>query len=162
MAFTPFTEQDRPTMENFNEKFVSLFGAGVQISEISYTGTGTYGASNPTSITFDFAPDVVIAMGCERDGSYIQKFSTTYQGGHDCNFITYTKFIQSNAYTGSVVAFYDGNDGSTLYNNCFGKKSEDGKTLSWYSLNGAYSQLNYSGDIWHFIGIKFPEGVSTT
>ena len=34
--------------------------AGAKIQTGSYTGTGTYGASNPCSLTFDFVPTVVL------------------------------------------------------------------------------------------------------
>lgn len=36
--------------------------AGVRIATGSYVGTGTYGASNPNSLTFDFAPNLVIVI----------------------------------------------------------------------------------------------------
>ena len=37
--------------------------AKAQIATGSYTGTGTYGASNPNSLTFDFEPKLVIVHG---------------------------------------------------------------------------------------------------
>ena len=40
--------------------------AGVRIVTGSYVGTGTYGASNPNSLTFDFAPNLVIVI-CDID-----------------------------------------------------------------------------------------------
>ena len=38
---------------------------GVKIATGSYTGTGTYGANNPNTLTFDFAPQLVIICGYE-------------------------------------------------------------------------------------------------
>lgn len=75
MAFTPFTESDQPTMANFNEKFqqaiaeakaealTAALAEDVHIATGSYTGTGTYGETNPTILTFDFPPKQVIIIG---------------------------------------------------------------------------------------------------
>ena len=40
-----------------------LLGGGAKIATGSYIGTGTYGASNPCSLTFDFTPQIVIILG---------------------------------------------------------------------------------------------------
>lgn len=136
-----------------DEVFSAIYGilSDPLIQEVSYTGTGGYGSGSPSSVTFSFAPDVVIAMGFERDGGYFQRFGTDING----IWITYTKFMSTDAYLVSYNAFSDGASGSdgTVY----AKKSENGKMLSWYNIGGAAQQLNYSGDVWHFIGIKFPE-----
>lgn len=121
------------------------------IQEVSYTGTGRYGSSSPSSVTFSFAPDVVIAMGFERDESYIQRFGTEIEGV----WVTYTKFMSTDAYLVSYNAFSDGSSGSA--GTVYAKISENGKMLSWYNTEGASQQLNHLGDVWHFIGIKFPE-----
>lgn len=68
MAFTPFIESDQPTMAAFNEKFSAAISAaidgaldvGIKVEVGSYVGTGTYGSSNPTSLTFDFVPKLII------------------------------------------------------------------------------------------------------
>lgn len=40
-----------------------LLGGGAKIATGSYVGTGTYGESNPCSLTFDFVPKLVIISG---------------------------------------------------------------------------------------------------
>ena len=125
------------------------------IQEVSYTGTGRYGSSSPSSVTFSFAPDVVIAMGRERDGDYVQRFGC--ETSDKTNYwMSYTKFLSVNSYEPSYNAFMDGT-GPNSSGYTYARLENDGKTLSWYRTDGAYQQLNYSGDVWHFIGIKFPE-----
>lgn len=74
MNVTPFVGTDNFNMETFNN-MISQINGGVnsEISDVlaqldtkakvqtgSYVGTGTYGANNPCSLTFDFAPKLVI------------------------------------------------------------------------------------------------------
>lgn len=63
MAFVPFTKDDQPTMAAFNGKFQQAIdeavSRGVKIEVGSYVGTGTYGSSNPNSLTFGFKPAIV-------------------------------------------------------------------------------------------------------
>lgn len=59
MAFVPFTKDDRPTMQAFNEKFQQIYGEASGKARIvagSYTGTGVYGSANPNRLTFDGKP----------------------------------------------------------------------------------------------------------
>ena len=69
MAFTPFTENDAPTMAAFNEKFEQIDAAvadaianGTKIKIGSYKGAGTAGSANPNSLSFDFEPKLVIVV----------------------------------------------------------------------------------------------------
>ena len=74
MNVTPFVGTDNFNMETFNN-MISQINGGVnsEISDVlaqlgtkakvqtgSYVGTGTYGVNNPCSLTFDFAPKLVI------------------------------------------------------------------------------------------------------
>ena len=43
-------------------------GGNVRIATGSYTGTGTYGVDNPTTITFPFTPLIVLLSHTTRDG----------------------------------------------------------------------------------------------
>ena len=138
-----------------DEVFSAIYGilSDSLIQEVSYTGTGRYGSGSPSSVTFSFAPDVVIAMGRERDGVYFQYFGR--ESGDKTNYcMSYTKFLPSNSYELSYNIFMDGT-GPDLSGDAYARLTNDGKTLSWYYTDGAYEQLNYSGDVWHFIGIKF-------
>lgn len=118
----------------------------VQIQTGSYVGTGTYGKSNPNSLTFDFAPDVVLLTMLKVSGSYTSYNSIFGIGGVVCidtstlseNYIQYQGF------------FYSKSDNSYSY----GKKSSDGKTLYWYNTRGAVNQINSTEYQVYYIGIK--------
>ncbi|MBQ7974359.1 MAG: hypothetical protein IJ300_01550 [Clostridia bacterium] len=85
----------------------------------TYTGTDTYGVSNPNTLTFDFVPKFVIVT---KRGN-----TNATSGG---------AFIWINP--GSTLNFH--NDGSNYW--CH--PSLDGTTLSWYNTEGAVYQLNSS------------------
>ena len=154
MNVTPFVGTDNFNMETFNN-MISQINNGVnsEISEVltqlgtkakiqtgSYVGTGTYGASNPCSLTFDFEPKVV----------FIESY--TYHN---------TPFYAS----GAGVTFWDFN---ILINPCIGGKGTNaschiawnGNTVSWYfdytSVGVSYMnsfQQNVNGQTYHYIGI---------
>ncbi len=88
----------------------------------SYTGTGTYGVNNPSTLVFDDPPVLVMITGSSRIG-----FTTS-----GCPSLVATR-------TG-------GND------YCTATWSEDKKTLSWFTTSGyADSQLNESGQTYQVI-----------
>lgn len=69
-----FQLTDLFNMTNFNSKITDTNTyietlveeakqSGVKIATGSYVGTGTYGAYNPCSLTFDFAPRFVVVLG---------------------------------------------------------------------------------------------------
>lgn len=82
-----------------DEVFSAIYGilSGPLIQEVSYTGTGRYGSGSSSSVTFSFAPGVIIAMGRECDGVYIQRFGCEILDKTNC-FMSYTKFLPSNSY----------------------------------------------------------------
>ena len=99
----------------------------VKIVTGSYTGTDTYGESNPNSLTFDFAPQVI----------YVQSKNSG------------NGFILPSAEAGGV--FYPIND-CTMYTLSV---SVSGTTVSWYLINAslARGQLNVSGVKYTYIAI---------
>lgn len=112
----------------------TLANTKAQIAHGSYTGTGTSGSSNPNSLTFDFAP-IIVMIGGDQGGSkmfdegdviYMDMLTTSYQTNCPPNY------------------------SSEYY--CSTKKSEDGKTLYWYTSSPTY-QLNYSGTKYYYIAI---------
>jgi hypothetical protein len=59
--------------------FENLKLPNVQIATGSYTGTGAYGASNPNSLTFGFAPKLLIAQGLNHSAVMVlQGVSDSY------------------------------------------------------------------------------------
>lgn len=119
---------------------------------VSYTGTNTGTESNPTSLTFDFAPDIVILIG-KQYVSTPSRFVLNYDflSDNDINVVVMpkelsTEFTESpyGCFTEDVRAFKN-----------YAKKSSDGKTLYWYHESGAEYQCNSSSYIYHFVAIKF-------
>lgn len=89
-----------------------------------YTGTGAYGASHPTSVTFPFEP-VLFFFPSEFRTLFANTFSMGYKRINSDGFGTYVNI----------------------------KKSADGKTISWYSDASAIQQYNDSGTIFYYIAI---------
>lgn len=97
---------------------------GVKIATGSYTGTGTYGSSNPCSLTFSFVPKLVMVQ--QENSGYFPSFRTFYGE------------TTINGYQGySATQPLDG-----IWNN---------KTLSWYSARSAEYQFNYNGRKYNYI-----------
>lgn len=126
---------------------------------VSYVGTGTYGIDNPCSLTFGFAPKIIKFMAKEwtdskgtgkQKGYTIHKYSSgATEGIYDviaCESLP-TEF-NTNFYTG----LNDGEMGDHELG-CFGKKSDDGKTISWYSEGDEDYQFNSSGYTYYFLAI---------
>ena len=105
----------------------------LKIASGSYVGTGEYGASAPNSLTFDFAPYLVIitfsnytAFFC-RGSAYACGFTAT-----------------GASFTTTALGWY-------LRNVSWGDN-----TLSWYSTDGSTgvdAQLNYNGRTYSYIAI---------
>lgn len=95
----------------------------------SYTGTGTYGASNPNRLVFNFEPKFLVVA---RDGN-----TTAYSGG---------SFYWVSPSTGSV-GITDANEGYTPF------VSVNGNTVSWYDDSSAKDQCNTAGTKFHYFAI---------
>lgn len=116
---------------------------GAKIETGSYVGTGTYGASNPSQITFSFAPSWIIMLYV--DGRYPHRLHLTDYGA--------TSFLPMDAlttnYENTQSPSVQGYSADTTY----AKKSADGKTFYWYNTNSAGSQLNNVNDKIYYIAI---------
>lgn len=110
-----------------------------------YNGDGTYGADNPNSITFDFAPKLVIILCQQYSGGRTQHFFSegTYQT------IVVMDGLTTDYQKGAVPFISNAISSNAAY----AKKSEDGKTLTWYNTANANYQLNYSGTTYCYIAI---------
>ena len=98
-----------------------------------YTGTGTYGQNNPSSITFPFEPILFICP--------------TYVGGY-----TPFEYLSPLQTAKLKTAYQQINYPDASSNFIQIKKSDDGKTISWYR-NSASLQANVSGTIYYFAAI---------
>ena len=100
---------------------------GVKIATGSYTGTGTYGASNPNSLTFEFEPKFLsIGLAKEFSDGYVipnVNFLLMSNGGFACK--------SNGAIYGKV----------------------DGKTVYWYSGSSVDNQLNTNNYEFTYIAI---------
>lgn len=95
--------------------------AAPKIATGSYVGTGTYGKDNPTSLTFDFEPSLVVVhmsgYGLIPDGrNWVSSMLWTY---------------------GQTTASINGGSGGTGV-----IVEHSGNTLSWYNTSNALNQLN--------------------
>jgi hypothetical protein len=129
--------------KNFNHMF-KLYGShniddlasslgAAKIAFGSYVGTGTYGADNPNSITFDFVPKVVWIYYSRFKGSS-PFYSSTY-------FDNTSMVVTDHLTTDYVVGYGFNSDGNSTKNG-YAKKSSDGKTIYWYQTSANYKQFN--------------------
>lgn len=106
---------------------------GVRFSSGSYTGTGTYGEANPCSLTFDFTPKIVMVFQAPTSGS---------EGNILVKSGEYPFFVQNMDLL--TTEFVSGRGFGSGYRSALpkGKKSSDGKTVSWFSTTSQWNQLN--------------------
>lgn len=129
----------------------SLLGK-VEMEIVSYTGTGTAGQSNPTSVTFSKAPSLIIMLGY-KDRESGQWYQKRYGDEYDYVYMLPTDLIQV-SYTRSKGFGYERNY------EIYGKKSVNGRTFSWYSYNKsmgdgtAAEQCNESGYEYYVLGLS--------
>ena len=116
------------------EMLTSVALNGAQIEVGSYVGTGTSGSSNPNSLTFGFAPKVLIVTGDWGSGS-------DYRNPYFSAILN----VQSGAYQFST----------TQYNEapCSGTISLSGITVSWSSTGNSGQQGNVSGKTYNYVAI---------
>lgn len=138
----------------------------------SYIGTGTSGQNNPTSLTFDFIPSFI----------WIYSLDQAYKNTGTNRTITSQLQTQSSSSSSTSggptnLPFCNCNDLTTNYENYKGlfywqtsswdkiyiKKSEDGKTISWY-FNTTYNskeQFNqadqYQDYTYHVLALGYKE-----
>ncbi|NBI08652.1 hypothetical protein D1641_01280 [Colidextribacter sp. OB.20] len=126
---------------------------------VSYRGTDTYGESDPSSVTFSFAPEVVIFLGNGlqlKDGSYNWESMTEINDGYTryangISSIMISSMLTASFAKGLGFGYMYGSDYNAYKK--YGKKSTDGKTFSWYATDIAFSQLNDSAYNYYFLGI---------
>lgn len=128
-------------------EYLGKLGDKARVQVVSYVGTGTYGADNPCSLTFDFAPKVVMFIdyvytdGTNRGNHYIDNSSNIY-------------YEMSRLSTEKLTGAYAQNNGLGGYGpQLYGKKTNGGKTITWYAQSGSDYQANSAGYIYTYLGI---------
>ena len=118
-----------PTESGYVFKSMGQLGDKVRIATGSYTGTGTYGANNPNSLTFAFEPKLVIVFQDTTSSSNNGFFGRIIMinGAGNASF-----GAGSNYYL--TTMFYD-------------------TSVKWYSANAALLQLNYSSGRYVYVAI---------
>ena len=112
--------------------YMQLLGGVPKIATGSYTGTGTYGADNPCSLTFPFVPKLVVV---ENNGLVSYWASETGSG-----------FVVLNG-----QETYYGRINSTSSNNETITFEWQGNTINWYSASGKGRQCNTEGTVYRYL-----------
>lgn len=104
-------------------EYLGRLGDKARVQVLSYVGTGTYGSSNPNSLTFDFVPKAVFLFSAD-----------TY---NKC-FVAY----------GDTTGFVFDSDATTVLH-----VSWNGKNISWFNTDNDLRQHNVSGYKYRAIAI---------
>lgn len=134
-----------PIDDGYTYAALGQLGAKMQIATGSYTGTGTYGADNPNSLTFDFAPKILFLFAEYTSGAKVM-----YGIGSRAN-------ADNSAYIWGIPCMpgetYNVMYSSGKYNTV--TVSADGKAIGWvagYNVDSG-GQFNVSGWTYHYIAI---------
>lgn len=110
---------------------------GIRLATGSYVGTGTYGANNPNTLTFDFSPYLILIYGILQSAS----------NGVDSGYTLINKV------TGTFNSLsVDANEIHFTYGNAI----FNGGMVSWYgtsSMSTGAAQANNSNGIYYYIAI---------
>lgn len=109
-------------------EYLGKLGDKARVQVVSYVGTGTYGSSNPNSLTFDFVPKVILIYRPAKN------YNDYY---HNCMFL-----------------FNGVNTGITLaYGSGFNNVAWNNKKVSWYSDGASENQMSVSGQKYYAAAI---------
>ena len=129
--------------DNAFSTLASMVNSRAKIATGSYVGTGTYGASNPCSLTFDFSPNlilffpkVVISVG---GGSVDYWGFTNYDGYMNSYYFLLTSILTTD-YTQTGLPYGGGRDSDS--SKSYAKKESNGRKVYWYSTDDAHAQLS--------------------
>ena len=113
--------------------------AGARVVTGSYVGTGDYnsgtgwGSSNPTSLTFDFAPKLLII-------GWQETLDNGFFASNLGERVTSDNYYS--IYTGALTTQFKQYRGFGDPSGSYAKKSSDGKTITWYATGHANAQRN--------------------
>ena len=106
---------------------------------VTYRGTGTYGEANPCSLTFRLPPKYIL-HSAYADLNYKRLNNAFPEFGSALDTSSLMTIYQ-------LYGFFDQDGNNTAYT----KKSEDGRTITWYNTSNARYQLNDADYIYTFI-----------
>ena len=119
-------------------------GSGAKIQTGSYVGTGTYGASNPCSLTFDFPPTMVWIYAAINTYSYLPL--PKYDGNLTWMTVLPVQQLRT-TWTQYKYGF-----GTCTYEN-YGIRSDDGKTITWYHASLSDYMLNSNNTTYFWLAL---------
>lgn len=113
----------------------------------SYVGTGVYGTGKGTSITFPYAPQIIMLTYGRQPGTRAD-YGTLFNYNDSNTNVLDVRTVSTTYSSGKGFGYANRSD-------LFCKKSEDGKTVSWYVKDANYAarQYNHSGETYY--GIAF-------
>lgn len=130
----------------------SVLDIKTEMEIVSYTGTGTYGKDNPTSVTFSKAPSVIVMLGYKSvdSGRWYQHLDLDFDNVY---------MLPTSAIPTEYTRGFGFGQERNYYT--YGKKSEDGCTFSWYTYDHAqgddgddYDQCNDSSYEYYILGLS--------
>ena len=133
-------EQEYETANSTTDVQGNPITIGPQIATGSYVGTGTYGASNPNTLTFDFAPEMVVIYSMADANKRLLNI-----GGTGVHAIPTANLTTS--YQAGRGFYYD-----TTPSSGYTRKAEDGKTIQWYATGPAI-QFNTTSYTYYYTAI---------
>lgn len=125
-------------------EYLGKLGDKARVQVVSYVGTGTYGSSNPNSVTANF-PIKLLAVLAKTLKNSNGNFSTRidYDNQYKEDPFMVGAILTTNYTIGSGCGY---KQKLSVYDTSYGKKSNDGKTFSWYTTgNHPAKQFNESG-----------------
>lgn len=127
-------------------EYLGKLGDKARVQVVSYVGTGTYGSSNPNSLTFDFVPKVVMFL-------YMQNFIGGYYSRFMHDATSYFTSDRDNVISNTLSTEYKQKEGFGYVSTAqHGKISEDKRTIYWYN-NNPDNQANSQGWTYYYLGI---------
>lgn len=137
-----YEEQDYTDIVNIaTDMLGNTVGGFTRIETGSYAGTGTYGSANKNSLTFSFAPRLVIL--------YAYYGNSAVQSTMDSYRVSYMSADILDSHSGANCTGFTAHTNNPSY----GSKSTDGKTFMWYNTNNADMQCNISSYTYYYIAI---------
>ena len=136
-------------MSTLGGSIVDLGGAKIVTG--TYVGTGTYGTDNPNSLTFDFAPQMLIMVGYVNTAGSRFPLLGLYNRGTSSR---YNCIMSVNFYTEEFAEYGMCAGASTTNSNTSkGRITNEGKTFEWYATDSAFSQCNGDGATYYYMAI---------
>ena len=131
--------EDRVTKE-YVENALAGFG-NCKIATGIYTGTGTYGAEHPNTLTFPFEPKAI--------------FFLSYNHSNTVSRLPIFAIFLSGMDQSTSIESYDDSSSSINGPCCYiiHNVAWAGSSVSWYSKINALAQLNSSNVTYHYVAI---------